>query len=81
LIPTPHFPPKILFQHSKKYSKLLKIFPTSKHTTDFNSSSTIDHKSQVRQMLMGLALAEFVKLPLEQRNEVYERYLAKDGYV
>lgn len=32
-------------------------------------------------MLMGLALAEFVKLPLEQRNEVYERYLAKDGYV
>jgi hypothetical protein len=41
----------------------------------------MDHKAQVQQMLKGLTPAEFVKLPLEQRNKIYERYLVKDGYV
>jgi hypothetical protein len=32
-------------------------------------------------MLNGLIPAEFVKLPLEQRNKIYKRYLVQDEYV
>ena len=32
-------------------------------------------------MLRGLTPAEFIKLPLEERNKVYRRYLVKGGYV
>lgn len=51
---------------------------SSQHPT---SKFAMDHRAQVQKMMMGLTSAEFVKLPLEQRNEVYERYLVKDGYV
>lgn len=32
-------------------------------------------------MLKGLTSAEFIKLPLEEHNKVYRRYLVKEGYV
>jgi len=41
----------------------------------------MDHAAKVQQMLKGLTPAEFVKLPLDERNKVYKRCLVKDGYV
>lgn len=32
-------------------------------------------------MMKGLTSADFIKLPLAQRNKVYKRYLMKNGYV
>src|SRR6266480_7151586 len=42
----------------------------------------MDRTAEIQWMLGGLTPAEFVELPLEERNEVYKRYLVKeDGYV
>ncbi len=41
----------------------------------------MDHQARVRQMLRGLSAAEFVKLPIEERNAVYERYLVTENMV
>jgi hypothetical protein len=41
----------------------------------------MDHKAKAQRMLKGLTPAEFIKLPLEQRNKIYKRYLVQDEYV
>jgi hypothetical protein len=41
----------------------------------------MDHQAQVQQMLRGHTAAEFVKLPVEERNAVYKRYLVTEAIV
>ena len=41
----------------------------------------MDVAKKVHRMLKGLATADFIKLPIDDRNKVYRRYLTQEQNV